>query len=614
MANANATKPLNTISINDLTSKYQQKIDNYNSMINTMSDEQKQLFQIAINIFDIQKRQEQWDSYIGYALKTLLMHGFYYDVINQSWSTCFTPSNYVNPDPQIPENEAYERYVRTLYPREACQLIGVSMWDIVDASVNLELVKKAQGGEMAYEYFDLEFAFGGEQKANVVKASDVIAHPVIPLSAKANIDEMTKGDNSPDKFIYAYTDSGVSKNKRDWRPMIMDRIAQQVMDNMPPGNFGHVNPKDIGYELPLPVVTWIGATTELLPDGINKRLWLKGYVIPVDSGVQLKTFVRAKAINSISVFGGLTLLPNEESDILSVLDIDLKSIDISGKLKEGLNSGITELAGEMHDPLTEIKNEEQEANDMDLKNVTLAELRASNPQLFGEMKTAVIADMDTEANQKVILTKAGEMDTIVSELGDKPIDTAKQYKAFVGEMAEAVGLQTGVGIELPTLSNIVEAVKNAVGKVTQITSLLKPAEGQDVVAKAQEISDANRIAQNTQAVDAVKTKFDELTSSVSNEAIKNLVAMQFNGILNAKPESISEDFLATSTAKLEAEVPTVLESVVTTAQALVQTGQAAGEMALYDNLGVGKGANANQKPVDQMSDVEYAKHLGYGID
>lgn len=619
MSNVNAMqqvtkKPkLNNVSITDLTSKYQEKINNYNSMINTMDANQKNLFQTAINIYDIKKRQNSWDSYVAYALKTLAMFGYYYDVINQSWKTCSTPDSYVNPEPQqMDDDGAYRKYLRSLYPSESCALLGLSTWEILDAEVNPELIKKANGGEMAYEYYDLEFNLGGEQDATKTKKEIVI--PNIPISPTIDVKEMTKGDKSNDKFIYAYTDSGISKNNRDWRPMIMDRIAQQVMDNCPPGNLGHVNPKNVGYELPLPVVTWIGATTELLPDGINKRLWLKGYVIPVEGGNQLKTFIKAKAINSISVYGGITLLPNEETGVQSVLDCELKSIDISGKLKEGLNSGIVKLAGEMHNPMSNTKtNNKEEANHMDLSKVTLAELKIQNPQLCGEMKADIIASLQTEEKQKVILTKAGEMDSLVSQYGDNLSEQLKSYNAFVGEMAEAVGIAPKEGTVLPKLSDVIDKVKENVAKVSAVTEVLKPAEGQDVVAKAQEMANEVQLSNNKKAIANVGAKFEDLTKGVQNDSIKELVKMQFNGILTATPESIGEGFEADSISKLEAEVPTAIEKVTAQAQSLIQTGQTAGEMAMFDNLGVGGRAGSNGKSVDDMTDEEYAKSLGYGM-
>lgn len=607
------------LTVNDLTSKYQEKVNNYNNMIATMPDDIKKTFNIAINVYDVLKREQLYESYVGYALKTLAMMGHYYDVKNGKWGECSTKQAYENSNSGEAEDveSNYRGYIRKLYPRENCQKIGIDCWDIVDAQPDLGVIEKVNKGEMAYEYFDLEFnvsdEFGGEQQTTQ-KKKDAITIPPIPISPNVDIKEMTKGDKSNDKFIYAYTDSGVSKNKRDWRPMIMDSIAQQVLDNCPPGNLGHVKPKDAGFELPLPVITWIGATTEMLPDGKNKRLWLKGYVIPVEQGNQLKTFIKAKAIDSISVYGGLSLLPNEETGISAVLDCDLKSIDISGKMKQGLNSGIVKLAGEMQDNSSAnediITNNKKEEHKMDLTNLTVADLKVGNPKLYGEMQADIISNMQTEENQKIIATKAGEMDALTTQYGDVK-KTISSYETFAGEMAEAVGVApVGGAIDF---KSVIDKVKENVSKVAEVTKALKPAEGQDIVAKANEIAENQRIADNTKAIEAVNTKFGELTSAITNEAVKNLVAMQYTDILNAKPEAIANDYQTVSIAKLEAEVPNTIQSVMTQAQSLMQTGQQAGEMQIIDSLGVGAGAGAStqQKSVEKMTDEEYAKYLGY---
>ena len=77
------TQTKGQMTISDLTSKYQQKIDNYNLMIGLMTEEQKKIFQIAINLYDIQLRQDHWDSYVGYALNALARSGWYYNIMTQ---------------------------------------------------------------------------------------------------------------------------------------------------------------------------------------------------------------------------------------------------------------------------------------------------------------------------------------------------------------------------------------------------------------------------------------------------------------------------------------------------------------------------------------------------
>ena len=209
------------------------------------------------------------------------------------------------------------------------------------------------------------------------------------------------------------------------------------------------------------------------------------------------------------------------------------------------------------------------------------------------------------------MTKAGEMDALKQQVGGNPLEIFKQYQAFAGEMAEAVGVVPQAGA-LPNIADISAKVKEVVGKLATLTTILNPDQNQTPEAKAEELVQQNQIAQNTKAVQDANAKFAELTKGITNEAVKNLVALQFNGILQAKPESLPEGYAQSSIQTLESQVPGAIQSVVSNAQTLIQSGQQAGEMAIFDNIGVGAGASANAtKPVDQMTDAEYAQHLGY---
>lgn len=623
------------IKIGDVVNKYQTIVDNYNNMISSMTNEQKKIFESGINLFEVQLRNNRFDSYVGYALKCLALKGFYFDTKELKWKTCEKQNEYV----PVNNDDNYYNYINKLYSN-LDDFIGVNRWQVSEAEVNEVMLDKVVGGEMFYDEFGLSFGFAGEQKkpkqnetqppeddtAGVKNKSpkknktdtqpkEDIQIPDIPISEGIDINELTNGDTSPDKFIYAYTDSGISKNKRNWKPIIMERIAEQVLAYNPPGNMGHVNPSEIGYQLPLPVVTWIGAMTEQLPDSDEKRLWLKGYIIPTDEGNKLKTFIRAKAINSISVYGGLVLLPHNEDDIQDVLDIDLKSIDISGKLKEGLNSSIVKLAGEMYSNENIIEKENGEM--ADYSKMTLADIKNSNPRVYSDMRTEILNQMNIENEQRVIHTKAGEMDAVMSALKtdnvNGVVDTVSEMLKYSGEMAEALSIQGNNGT-LPTMADIVAKVKEIVGNLATITDALKPAENQTVVEKAEEIAMQNKLTNNTQMIENVKTKFNELTNDIENDAIKNLIAMQFSNILDVNPENIPDDYYDVSVAKLEQDVPNVMNSVLESAKQILSQGVSAGEMALFDNLGVGGSTNTKNKKDDELTDLDMAKKLGYSFD
>lgn len=596
-----------SVSLDELTLKYQKKLNDVQTLLATIPVDLKEPFRKAVNIYDIVRKEQEADYYIAYGLKALALMGWYYDVLTESWKNAGVAL-------------LTEEQIRDAYTDAFFNKYDFGAWRIADARITLEELNAV--GEMQSEMLDIDLhIIGGEQDTGEVKV------PNIPISIKADVDEMTKGDKSIDKFIYAYSDSGVSKNKRNWRPVIMDSIARQVMELMPPGHYGHMKPEDIGYVMPPPVITWFGAMTERLSDDAN-RLWLKGYIIPLEEGNNLKTYIRTKAVDSISVWGGLTLLPNEETGVADVLDIDLKSIDISGKLKEGLHSGIVKLAGEMEEknnvPTNTGSGEQNKKGgnqSMDrlevIKGLTADEIRSHNPVLFEGLKQGVLDSINVDAKNRALLTAAGEMETVEQAVGAKGADAVKAvqtYKSFVGEMEAVLGMETN-SATIPSLSEITTKVKGFVEKsgiVDKLSAIIKPDAGQDVVQKAEAMVATERVAKNTQNIETVKAKFAELTADISNDVIRDMIGDNFASILEAKPDAISDDFLETAINTMTTQMPNVKEKVIGRAKSLFETGHAAGEMTIFDNIGVGQGASAGAQDTSKMSDKDFAKSLGYG--
>jgi hypothetical protein len=186
------------------------------------------------------------------------------------------------------------------------------------------------------DIFNLPLTFiGGEQEKVTIPFDD------FTLTKDKDFLTQTEDDERTEKFIYAYTDSGVSENGRNWTSEHMESMATQVVDKMPVGYLGHIKPTDYGYEFPEPQVVWFGSTTEENDD--TTRLWIKGYLLP--TATKLETWIKTKAVDSISVYGKISY--KMKGDVMDIQTIDLKSIDIARKLGEGLNSGIVGLYGEM---------------------------------------------------------------------------------------------------------------------------------------------------------------------------------------------------------------------------------------------------------------------------
>lgn len=178
---------------------------------------------------------------------------------------------------------------------------------------------------------------GGEQKVEVT----IPDASSFSITSDKSFLKQVDNDDRDDKIIYAYTDSGVSENGRNWSPEIMTSIASQVVEKLPVGYLGHIKPQDYGFEFPAPQIVWFGSYTEELSD--STRLWIKGYLLPTSTDLEI--WIKTKAVDSISVYGKISY--TMDGDVMNIQDVDLKSIDIARKLGEGLNSGIAGLAAEM---------------------------------------------------------------------------------------------------------------------------------------------------------------------------------------------------------------------------------------------------------------------------
>lgn len=171
------------------------------------------------------------------------------------------------------------------------------------------------------------------------------------LTADKNFLKQVDEDERDDKFIYAFTDSGISENGRNWKPEHMKSMAKQVIEKMPVGYLGHIKPQDYGFEFPDPQIVWFGSYTETLKNK-STRLWIKGYMLP--TAEKLQKWIKLKAVDTISVYGKITY--NMTGKVMDIQEIDLKSIDIARKLGEGLNSGIVGLYGEMAETYEDVRD------------------------------------------------------------------------------------------------------------------------------------------------------------------------------------------------------------------------------------------------------------------
>lgn len=448
--------------------------------------------------------------------------------------------------------------------------------------------------------FDLSANLVGEQIAEL--PSDFV------LSADVSFNENVNSDTRDEKFIYAYTDSGVSANKRDWSPDIMRSIGEQVVSKMPPGYLGHIKPADYGFDFPEPQVVWFGSSiTELA--GEQVRLWLKGYLLP--TAQKLTTWIKSKAVNSISVYGNVSY-SKDSNGVDKILNIDLKSIDISRKLAEGLSSGITGLAVEMSD-----NNLEGDVCKMsESKNFTIADVK-NDSIIMNQLRQEFVAEMQVDAETNQLKATAAEMSQLCSVLDVKQsqvLDSVKSMVSFVNNIKTLfAGEQENVDVQKAAEDFLKE--KAAVDEqLKKIIEIVQPAEGQSIADAVTDIIDKRRRYLAKEAVAAVGTTFDDLAKGLNNEVLKEYVRDDFSKYLNEDVKNItdSEAWQKDTIAYIKDNFQSSVDKHQKRLEKLAGLSKAAGEMSAVVNLG---GTN-NNSPKGEMSaideEIALAKQLGYG--
>lgn len=449
-------------------------------------------------------------------------------------------------------------------------------------------------------HFDLSANLVGEQTTEF--PTDFV------LSSDVSFNENVNSDTRNEKFIYAYTDSGISANKRDWSPDIMRSIGEQVVSKMPPGYLGHIKPADYGFDFPEPQVVWFGSSiTELA--GEQVRLWLKGYVLP--TAQKLTTWIKSKAVNSISVYGNVSY-SKDSNGVDKILNIDLKSIDISRKLAEGLSSGITGLAVEMSD-----NNLEGDVCEMsESKTFTIADVK-SDSVIMNQLRQEFAAEMQLDAETNQLKATAAEMSQLCSVLDVKQsqvLDSVKSMVALVtGIKTLFAGEQANADVQKAAEDFLKE--KAAVDEqLKKIIEIVQPAEGQSIADAVTDIIDKRRRYLAKEAVVAVGTTFDDLAKGLNNEVLKEYVRDDFSKYLNEDVQNItdSEAWQKETIAYIKDNFQNSVDKHQKRLEKLAGLSKAAGEMSAVVNLG---GTN-NSAPKGEMSgadeEIALAKQLGYG--
>lgn len=431
------------------------------------------------------------------------------------------------------------------------------------------------------------------------------------ISSDTSFNENINKDDRPEKFIYAYTDSGVSANNREWSPDVMRSIGEQVVNKMPPGYLGHIKPADYGFDFPEPQVVWFGSSITKLA-GEQVRLWLKGYLLP--TAQKLTTWIKSKAVNSISVYGNVTY-SKDSNGIDKILNVDLKSIDISRKLAEGLSSGIKGLAVEMED--NKLKGDVVEMSE---SKFTIADVR-NDSNIMGQLRQEFAAEMqlDTETNQ--LKATAAEMSQLCTALDVKQsevVSSVKNMIAFTKAMTNMFcGEQADTAEAQKTAENFLKEKAVVDEQLKKIVEIVQPAEGQAITDAVADIINKRKQYLAKEALVAVGSTFDELTKGINNEILKEYVRDDFAKYLDEDVKNIADsDAWKSDTIKhIKDNLQLSIDKHQKRLDKLAGLSKAAGEMSAVVNISGSENKPTVKPKLNAIEEeIALAKELGYGVE
>lgn len=278
-------------------------------------------------------------------------------------------------------------------------------------------------GEFLVDTFEVE----------VISEMAVGAGTLVPLPAEI-IDGISAVDDDP-KFATFMIESGFSKQKRNWRPEILEKISEQINTSSEPvvGYLGHIKPEDDGYAFPEIQLHWLKSRCQRVGDKV--RLYAKAYVLPKSKG---REYLAQKLVRTVSIAGDAAMKPISGGGV-DVVDFDLHSIDLARPRRGGMR---TALVGGL---TSEMKNGGNEVDKAEIAALSVNELRAHNP--------TAVAEIESEA-KKPLEEKVSEMETAAEEV--------KPEVDLLSEIRKALGLDEKSDV-LATIGTLLSKVKE-IGK------------------------------------------------------------------------------------------------------------------------------------------------------
>ncbi len=254
--------------------------------------------------------------------------------------------------------------------------------------------------------------------AGIQEMDSTISDELVPID-KEVIKRISEGDDNPLFITMQILSEGVSKNRRNYTPELVQQVADSINEKRPNGYQGHLTSEERKTKAPDPLVMWLGAVTK--EENGKKVVYARGYVMPDEK--KFRTYLRkAKALGknvAMSIQGTAEkAVYNAKAAAYDLQGFVLDSVDFAREGSEGVpNNGTLILASEMFDEDKSNKGENAVDKIDVLKNATVSEMREYNPSLVSELEASA-------TNEQLVSEMAG----IKELVGDEPAVTIAEMQ------------------------------------------------------------------------------------------------------------------------------------------------------------------------------------------
>jgi hypothetical protein len=288
----------------------------------------------------------------------------------------------------------------------------------------------------------------------------------VQVDPRIDIDTITADDPDPKFVNVEVVRACISGNKKRYNNNVVEEISQLIVGCQ--GFSGHPDPSKVGFEFREPQCIYVGAVTEMMPDGL-KRCVAKAYLFktsPLREWIP-KSIAAGKPM-TVSINGSADVIRN--GDLFDVIHMtELQSVDWANPGTEGIETSTAmSVVQEMnnkggHSTMGENTN----AQDI-MKNMTVAEFRAYNPNGYNEVLKGLTVQELQAHNPDLVssIIESNKVTEMQFEIGGqkesvKVTDIQGKFDAYEQKISELQSAKEQIELDTYKRQKISEMVDEA---------------------------------------------------------------------------------------------------------------------------------------------------------